>query len=206
MPKDLRQRRDRDRGRALLQARGRRLRRDRPRRGSRTSSPARTCRAARRSPSSWCARSTSRTPSATSSARSARPSWRPSSRRSTRRSGSSRTTSTTSRSARSTAAPRSASRPPPETFFDKHARDLTLAEAALLAGLPQAPSQYNPFRNPRRGHRSAATRCSRRWPRTASSPPAEANDAKSKPLGLQQGLRATPAAASPTSSTTSRRS
>jgi penicillin-binding protein 1A len=27
-----------------------------------------------------------------------------------------------------------------ETFFDKHARDLTLAESALLAGLPQAPS------------------------------------------------------------------
>jgi penicillin-binding protein 1A len=36
-----------------------------------------------------------------------------------------------------------------ETFFDKHARDLTLAEAATLAGLPQAPSQYNPFHNPR---------------------------------------------------------
>ena len=34
------------------------------------------------------------------------------------------------------------------TFFDKHAKNLTLAEAALLAGLPQAPSQYNPFRNP----------------------------------------------------------
>ncbi len=34
------------------------------------------------------------------------------------------------------------------TFFNKHARNLTLAESALLAGLPQAPSQYNPFRNP----------------------------------------------------------
>jgi penicillin-binding protein 1A len=34
------------------------------------------------------------------------------------------------------------------TFFDKHARDLELHESALLAGLPQAPSQYNPFRNP----------------------------------------------------------
>ncbi len=33
------------------------------------------------------------------------------------------------------------------TFFDKHARDLDLAEAAMIAGLPQAPSQYNPFRN-----------------------------------------------------------
>ncbi len=34
------------------------------------------------------------------------------------------------------------------TFFNKHAKNLTLAESALLAGLPQAPSQYNPFRNP----------------------------------------------------------
>ena len=32
-------------------------------------------------------------------------------------------------------------------FFAKHAKDLTLSESALLAGLPQAPSQYNPRRN-----------------------------------------------------------
>lgn len=32
-----------------------------------------------------------------------------------------------------------------ETYFGKSARDLTLAEAALLAGLPQAPSRYSPF-------------------------------------------------------------
>src|SRR6476661_302258 len=35
-----------------------------------------------------------------------------------------------------------------EIFFSKHAKDLTLDEAALLAGLPQAPSLYNPFKNP----------------------------------------------------------
>jgi penicillin-binding protein 1A len=34
------------------------------------------------------------------------------------------------------------------TFFDKHAKNLELHESALLAGLTQAPSQYNPFRNP----------------------------------------------------------
>jgi penicillin-binding protein 1A len=34
------------------------------------------------------------------------------------------------------------------TYFDKHVKDLELHESALLAGLPQAPSQYNPFRNP----------------------------------------------------------
>src|SRR5947209_11133057 len=33
-------------------------------------------------------------------------------------------------------------------FFDKPADQLNLAQAALLAGLPQAPSQYNPFRSP----------------------------------------------------------
>jgi len=31
------------------------------------------------------------------------------------------------------------------TFFGKPASDLTLAEASLLAGLPQAPSRYNPY-------------------------------------------------------------
>ena len=34
------------------------------------------------------------------------------------------------------------------TFFNKHARGLRLYQSALLAGLPQAPSEYNPFRNP----------------------------------------------------------
>lgn len=32
-----------------------------------------------------------------------------------------------------------------KAYFDKSARDLTIAEAALLAGLPQAPSRYSPF-------------------------------------------------------------
>ena len=34
------------------------------------------------------------------------------------------------------------------TYFDKHAKDLTLPEAALLSGLPQSPSYYDPFQNP----------------------------------------------------------
>ena len=32
-----------------------------------------------------------------------------------------------------------------QTYFSKRAKELSLDEAALLAGLPQAPSQYNPF-------------------------------------------------------------
>jgi penicillin-binding protein 1A len=35
-----------------------------------------------------------------------------------------------------------------ETYFGKQAKDLTLAEAALLAGVPKAPSDYSPTSNP----------------------------------------------------------
>lgn len=34
-----------------------------------------------------------------------------------------------------------------KTYFGKSARDLSIAEAALLAGLPQAPSRYSPFQS-----------------------------------------------------------
>ena len=34
------------------------------------------------------------------------------------------------------------------TFYGKEAKDLTLSEAALLAGLPNAPSAYNPIYHP----------------------------------------------------------
>lgn len=33
-------------------------------------------------------------------------------------------------------------------YFAKNAKDLTIAEAALIAGLGQSPSAYNPYRNP----------------------------------------------------------
>jgi penicillin-binding protein 1A len=35
-----------------------------------------------------------------------------------------------------------------QTYFSKHARQLGLGQAALLAGLPQAPSAYDPFHRP----------------------------------------------------------
>jgi penicillin-binding protein 1A len=37
-----------------------------------------------------------------------------------------------------------------QTYFGKPLAELTTAEAALLAGLPKAPSAYNPFANPQR--------------------------------------------------------
>jgi len=36
-----------------------------------------------------------------------------------------------------------------KSYFGKSAKDLSLSEAALLAGLPQAPSIYSPFANPK---------------------------------------------------------
>ncbi|MFZ6688589.1 penicillin-binding protein 1A [Undibacterium sp. SXout11W] len=37
-----------------------------------------------------------------------------------------------------------------QIYFGKNIKDLTIAEAAMLAGLPKAPSAYNPVANPRR--------------------------------------------------------
>jgi len=37
-----------------------------------------------------------------------------------------------------------------ENYFGKSAQELNLAECAILAGLPQAPSRYSPFRHPAR--------------------------------------------------------
>jgi penicillin-binding protein 1A len=37
-----------------------------------------------------------------------------------------------------------------ENYFGKSVKDLNLAECSMLAGLPQAPSKYSPFRHPER--------------------------------------------------------
>ncbi len=77
-----------------------------------------------------------------------------------------------------------------ETYFDKHARELELDEAALLAGLPQAPSQYNPFRNPT----AALSRRNEVLEKMAENDfitEAEADAAASRPLGLKRGTRYT---------------
>ena len=37
-----------------------------------------------------------------------------------------------------------------ETYFGKPLKEITIAEAAMLAGLPKAPSAYNPIVNPKR--------------------------------------------------------
>jgi penicillin-binding protein 1A len=77
-----------------------------------------------------------------------------------------------------------------ETFFDEHARGLSLAQAALIAGLPQAPSQYNPFRNPT----AAVERRNdvlRQMVDNGFVSPARADQASQEPLGLKRGTRYT---------------
>src|SRR4051794_12278044 len=73
-----------------------------------------------------------------------------------------------------------------EIFFSKHAKDLTMDEAALLAGLPQAPSEYNPFKNP-----SAAlarrNEVLRAMVKNHYLSPTQAASAMNKPLGLRAG-------------------
>jgi penicillin-binding protein 1A len=75
-----------------------------------------------------------------------------------------------------------------QTYFSKHARNLDLAESALVAGLPQAPSQYNPFRNPT----AALERRNEVLQKMADNgfvTITEAEDAASAPLGLDPGIR-----------------
>jgi len=75
-------------------------------------------------------------------------------------------------------------------YFSKHARTLTLDEAALLAGLPQAPSQYNPFRNPT----AALERRNDVLRKMADSgyiSAADAEEASAKSLDLRPGNRYT---------------
>jgi penicillin-binding protein 1A len=76
------------------------------------------------------------------------------------------------------------------TFFAKHARELTLPEAALLAGLPQAPSQYNPFRNPSAAIRRRNNVIEKMLENRMISP-AEAEEAYQAELGLKRGTRYT---------------
>ena len=77
-----------------------------------------------------------------------------------------------------------------QTFFSKDAKDLTLAESALLAGLPQAPSQYNPFRNPSAAvaRRANVLKAMAKNGYITRAQAERANDSK---LGIKRGTRYT---------------
>jgi len=70
-------------------------------------------------------------------------------------------------------------------FFYKRAKDLTLDESALLAGLPQAPSQFNPFREPNAAlqRRNEVLEAMARYHLIS---PARAAAASEKPLGIRR--------------------
>jgi penicillin-binding protein 1A len=74
------------------------------------------------------------------------------------------------------------------TFFNKHASRLRLYQAALLAGLPQAPSEYNPFRNPEAAL-ARRNEVLRKMEENGYITQAEATRASQRGLGLRHGVR-----------------
>jgi penicillin-binding protein 1A len=71
-----------------------------------------------------------------------------------------------------------------ETYFGKSLKDITIAEAAMLAGLPKAPSAYNPISNPKRA-RSRQLYIIERMEDNNYITSAQAKTAKAEPLTLR---------------------
>jgi penicillin-binding protein 1A len=72
-----------------------------------------------------------------------------------------------------------------QTYFGKPLKDITIAEAAMLAGLPKAPSAFNPISNPRRA-RSRQLYIIERMLDNGFITPAQALAAKVEPVRLRQ--------------------
>ena len=70
-------------------------------------------------------------------------------------------------------------------FFDKPAKKLKLHEAALLAGLPQAPTAYNPFLN-EKGARDRRNEVLDAMAEQGMITPQEAAEAKARKLGVEK--------------------
>ncbi len=73
-----------------------------------------------------------------------------------------------------------------ETYFGKPLKDITIAEAAMLAGLPKAPSAYNPISNPKRA-RSRQLYIVDRMVENGFITPKEAETAKAQELKVRSG-------------------
>ncbi|AKJ31657.1 penicillin-binding protein [Caldimonas brevitalea] len=76
-----------------------------------------------------------------------------------------------------------------EIYFGKPLKDVTLAEAAMLAGLPQAPSTHNPAVNPQRAKQRQLHVLDRMW-KTGVITQAERDDARIAPLQYRVRLEA----------------
>ena len=70
-----------------------------------------------------------------------------------------------------------------ETYFGKQAKDLTLDEAALLAGIPKAPGEYSPTANPAKA-KERRDLVLDQMAKTGFATQADVDAAKSKPLQL----------------------
>jgi penicillin-binding protein 1A len=70
-----------------------------------------------------------------------------------------------------------------EYYFSKHARELTLPEAALLAALPKGPEEYSPVRHPARALKRRNLVLSEML-QDKKITPQQAADAQASPLGL----------------------
>jgi penicillin-binding protein 1A len=73
-----------------------------------------------------------------------------------------------------------------ETYFGKPLKNITVAEAAMLAGLPKAPSAYNPISNPKRA-RSRQLYIIDRMVENGFITAGEAQDAKNQELHVKNG-------------------
>ncbi|OON81025.1 transglycosylase domain-containing protein [Streptomyces tsukubensis] len=71
-----------------------------------------------------------------------------------------------------------------QRYFSKSAKDLTLQESALLAGIVQSPSRYDPVNDPQEATKRRNTVLQRMSEVHAISPK-EAKEAKAEPLGLK---------------------
>ncbi|MBP2056175.1 membrane peptidoglycan carboxypeptidase [Streptomyces griseochromogenes] len=70
-----------------------------------------------------------------------------------------------------------------QRYFSKHAKDLTLQESALLAGIVQSPSRYDPVNDEAEATKRRNT-VLQRMAEVGDISQAEADQAKEKPLGL----------------------
>jgi penicillin-binding protein 1A len=70
-----------------------------------------------------------------------------------------------------------------QTYFGKHVKDLTLGEAALLAGIPKAPSDYSPTANPAKA-KERRDLVLELMAKNGFASQAEADAAKAKPIQL----------------------
>jgi penicillin-binding protein 1A len=75
-----------------------------------------------------------------------------------------------------------------QIYFGKPLRDLSVAQVAMLAGLPKAPSAYNPVTNPKRG-KARQGYVLRRMHELRYISDEQYREAQSAPLGVRQGLR-----------------